>query len=71
VELPTKYGIDFQLSAPWLSEPGLSKPPMTSAELARHWKQSDMLNNELREQTACNALNPIDSLQNVSLWSPP
>jgi hypothetical protein len=35
VELPTKNAIDFQLSASELSELGLPKPPMTSAEFAR------------------------------------
>jgi hypothetical protein len=72
VELPTKNGIDFQLSASELSELSLPKPPLTSVEFACRWKQSDMFKNELREleraeQTATNALNHDDMPQN-SFW---
>jgi hypothetical protein len=61
---PTKKGIDFMLSK--LSKLGQwAKPPNTSVEFARRWKQIKMFISELRqleraEQTATNAPNYDD-----------
>ncbi|KAH9254741.1 hypothetical protein BASA81_007292 [Batrachochytrium salamandrivorans] len=72
VELPTRNGIDFQISGHELNELGLPKPPMTPNEFASRWKESKMFQNEMHkldasESTASHALNHDEMPQN-SLW---